>query len=200
MKIHTLTLTLALTLSSLGTPSTEAEKVEAYQKVNNGARELSLDQDNLSADVQDLIDEQSNTKVIELLDQVEVIMGETIDRLEKKDVGGETIAAQTEIIELIFEAAKKKQESSSSPGSGAMMDMMGRMMGKGPGDKPGNMPGQGKGDKPGEGSTGDTDLANEAIDGANDGKNSERVIPKTAGKAGKNLPSEFQKALDAYNK
>ena len=66
-------------------------------------------QDELSADVQDLIEEQTDEKVIQLLEQVEEIMAEVTDELDQHDTGGATIAAETDIIEKIFEAAKQKQ-------------------------------------------------------------------------------------------
>ena len=37
-------------------------------------------------------------------------MGETTDRLEDGNTGGDTIAIQTEIIETIYEAAKEKSK------------------------------------------------------------------------------------------
>ena len=79
---------------------------------------------------------------------------------------------------------------------GAMLDMMQRMMGKEPGQQQGQKPGP----EAGEGQTGDSDSANQDLANAGDGNKSERRIPKSAGKAGANLPPEFQKALDAYNK
>ncbi|MDA7519587.1 hypothetical protein OAE58_02805 [Akkermansiaceae bacterium] len=87
---------------------TEAAKAEASQKHDKGSEKLADDQDSVSADVQELIDEQTNAKVIQLLTQVETLMAETTDRLEEKNTGGETIAIQTEIIEKIYEAAKEK--------------------------------------------------------------------------------------------
>ncbi len=87
---------------------TQAAKAEAAQKHNEGSKKLADDQDSVSADVQELLDEQTNPKVIDLLNQVETLMAETIDQLEDKNTGGETIAIQTEIIEKIYEAAKEK--------------------------------------------------------------------------------------------
>ena len=74
-------------------------------------------------------------------------MDEATDKLAEADTGGDTIAAQTEIIEKIHAAAKEKQKQQGSGKSGgAMMDMMERMMGKKPeGEK---KQGKGKGDKP----------------------------------------------------
>ncbi len=185
--------------------SLESKLAEILAKHSKGSVTLATDQDELSADVQDLMDGQTNEKVIRLLENVEEIMGETIDRLDRKDTGGDTLAAQTEIIEKIFQAAKKKQQQSQqngqqSPQGSAMLDMMQRMMGKKPGGQKGQQPGKGKGSKGGEGQKGDSDAANGKFQGKNEGNKETRSIPKKAGKAGSGLPSEFQKALDAYNK
>ena len=83
---------------------------------------------------------------------------------------------------------------------GAMLDMMGQMMGKKPGEKLGKDK-DGKSEQGGEGSTGDSDAANTESTGSVKGKKAiERRIPRSAGKSGQTLPQEFQKALDGYNK
>ena len=88
-------------------------------------------QDELAADVQQLTIEQTVPKVIELLTEVEKIMDEATDNLSAAETGGNTLAAQTEVIEKIHEAAKEKQKQKGSGKSGgAMMEMMERMMGK----------------------------------------------------------------------
>lgn len=187
-----------------GVPQSREEKLtENLSKHQKGSSVLATDQDELSADVQDLIDEQTSEQVIQLLEEVEEIMGETIDRLDKTDTGGETIAAETEIIEKIFDAAKKRQQQSQQEGKGSpqgegMMEMMEQMMGKS-GDQPGKQPGQGEG-KGGQGKKGDSDASNDKFGGKNAGDSESRTVPKAAGKAGTGLPPEFQKALDAYNK
>lgn len=168
-----------------------------------GAKKVAEQQDELSADVQQLTIEQTVPKVIELLNQVEAIMDETTDQLTEGDTGGQTIAAETEIIEKIHEAAKEKQKQGGSPSGGAMMDMLERMMGKKPdGDQKG--PGQGKDGKPGDqggkGQTGLSDAANAAVNGGSADKSEARRVPKAAGSAGHALPEEFRKALDAYNR
>lgn len=179
--------------------STAGEQMHIHSK---GSIKLADEQDELSADIQQLVIEQTIPPVIELLGQVEEIMDETTDYLLEGKTGGETIAAQTEIIEKIHAAAKKRQDEGEGGGSGsAMMDMMERMMGK----KPGDQQGQGKkGDKPGDqagqGSTGESDTANEAQAGDNAGKVEARTVPKASGTAGRPMPDEFRKALDAYNR
>ena len=116
----------------------EPSPADHQAKHKEESSKVADEQDELSADVQQLVVEQTIPKVIELLTEVEDIMDEATENLAEADTGGETIAAQTEIIEKIHAAAKEKQSkgSSSKPG-GAMMDMMERMMGEKPeGEEP----------------------------------------------------------------
>lgn len=180
---------------------TEAEKAKALVDHQTGSEKVSIDQDIQAANVQELIVEQTNAKVIALLTDVETLMGQTIDRLEDGNTSGDTIAMQTEIIEKIYEAAKEKAQSpspgsGSQPSMGAMLEMMGQMMGKEPGKDKDSKSNQG-----GEGSTGDSDSANTENSGDAKGtKGEERRVPRAAGQSGTTLPPEFQKALDGYNK
>lgn len=193
---------LALSASCLMADDAE-DRVDAKLRHTAGSEKLADEQDELSADVQQLVIEQTVPKVIELLSEVEGIMDETTDYLAEEDTGGATIAAQTEIIEKIHEAAKEKQKQGGGQGQagGAMMDMMERMMGKKEGEGQGEgKEGKGAGDKGGKGQTGESDAPNTDGGGATGGKVEERKVPKAAGQAGKALPNEFQKALDAYNR
>ena len=90
-------------------PATEAQK-KAADKHKEGSQNLAGEQDELSADVQDLIEEQTDEKVIALLEEVEEIMAEVTGSLDETNTGGTTIAAETEIIEKIFEAAKQRAQ------------------------------------------------------------------------------------------
>ncbi len=184
----------------------EDEAVADKQALHKeGSAKVADKQDELSADVQQLTIEQTVPEVIELLNDVEKIMDEATDRLAEQDTGGDTIAAQTEIIERIHDAAKeKKKQSDGSESGSALMDMMERMMGKKPdGDKPGEgkdgKPGD-KGGKGGKGVSGLSDTGNDPTGGQAGGKSEARRVPKAAGTAGHALPEEFRKALDAYNR
>lgn len=174
------------------------EKLKTHEK---GSIQLADEQDELSADVQQLVLEQTVEKVITLLEEVEESMDDATDRLEVKDTGGETIAAQTDVIEKIYEAAKERQKQSgsgSSPG-GAMLEMMEHMMGKkGDGDKPGQ--GKKPGDKGGEGMTGESDAANDRTAGDPDGNAEKRSVKKASGTAGRMVPAEFRDAFEAFNR
>lgn len=183
----------------------EASPDPALAKHRAGAEKVADLQDELSADVQQLVIEQTVPKVIELLNEVEGIMDEATDQLAAHDTGGTTIAAQTEVIEKIHAAAKEKQKQQGSGQSGgAMMDMMERMMGKKPeGEGKGKDKKEGEGesgDEAGKGSGGLSDAGNDAGLGQAGGKSEARRVPKAGGSAGLVLPEEFRKAFDAYNR
>ena len=90
-------------------PVTEEQKKAAVNHTK-GSQSLAGEQDELSADVQELIEEQTSEKVISLLESVEEIMAEVTGSLDETDTGGGTIAAETEIIEKIFEAAEQRAQ------------------------------------------------------------------------------------------
>ena len=117
---------------------------DAIAKHHEGSTKVADKQDELSADVQQLTIEQTIPKVIELFKEVEDIMDEATDWLAEYDTGGRTIAAQTEVIEKIFEASKErqKQSGSGSKSGGAMMDMMEKMMQEGEGKERGQRKGK----------------------------------------------------------
>lgn len=179
----------------------EAKSEDPLVKHQQGTSKVANEQDELGADVQQLALEQTVPKVIDLFKEVEGIMDEAIDWLAEYDTGGRTIAAQTEVVEKIFEATKERQkQQGGGKASGAMMDMMEKMMEEGEGKEGEPKKGKKPGDQPGQGQTGDSDAANEATGGAGDGKSEIRRVPKAAGTAGAPLPEEFRKALDAYNR
>jgi len=78
---------------------------------------------------------------------------------------------------------------------GAMLQMMEQMMGKGDEakDKPAEKGGDGE-------RNADSDSANETETGPSNKTKGERRVPRAAGTSGTNLPPEFQKALEGYNK
>ncbi|MCP5536720.1 MAG: hypothetical protein H7A51_10900 [Akkermansiaceae bacterium] len=207
----------ALTMPvALADPASEARDKAAlsqeditkgFEKHEQGAKKLSTEQDELSADVQDLIDEQTDDEVIKLLREIEVIMADATDLLEQKKTDGATIATETEVIEKIFEAAKKKQQKGGGEGGQKSMESMLQMLQNmmnggqdvGEGKEPGKEPGKG-GDQPGQGGSGGGEAGGKTGAPDNTAENAERRVPKNSGSAGSALPREFQKAMDAYNK
>lgn len=182
------------------------------------AVKLSEEQDELQADTATLINGQTNEKVTVLLNKCRDAMEDAIDRLEASDTGGETLAAQTDVIELIYQAAKAKTAgegggdgggSGSKPGSEGMMEMMRQMLGMGngaggKGSKPssGQGKGSGQGNSPGKGADGSSDAGSTPQAGLSNphATTEERVVPKSMGGSDQEIPSEFQEALNAYNK
>lgn len=196
---------LAMAATSLGADDKPAAAApeDPVAKHHDGATKVADDQDELSADVQQLTIEQTIPKVIQLFKEVEGIMDEATDWLAEYDTGGRTLAAQTDVIEKIYEASKERQKQQGGSQSGsAMMDMMEKMMQEGEGKDGEKKDGKGEkpGDQGGQGMTGDSDAPNDATGPAGDGKSEVRRIPKAAGTAGRALPEEFRKALDAYNR
>jgi hypothetical protein len=186
--------------AALAPAAAEEPREDKRAQHQEGAVKVADEQDELSADVQQLVIEQTIPKVIELLNEVEVIMDEATDRLAKADTGGETIAAQTEIIEKIHAAAKEKQQQGGGKSGGAMMKMMENMMGKGQGQKPGQGKDGKSGDQGGQGQTGLSDTGNETTGGDSNSKSEARRVPKAAGSANLDIPEEFRHAFDAYNR
>lgn len=200
MKTTLTIITLAAMAPMYAQEQPKQDTAAILEEHSKGAKVTSKKQDELAADVQALRIQQTNPEVITLLDEVEDIMDEASNYLLEANTGGDTIAAQTEVIEKIFEAAKKKQCNGNCQGSQGMMEMMKRMMGEGAeGDekKPGNKPGN----KPGDGNTGNSDTANTGVNGNSSGdKAEERKVPKASGVAGQEFPEEYRKALEAYNR
>lgn len=105
-----LTLSFASPLKGQTQKNKEAEKANALVKHQKGAEKASIDQDKQAANAQELLSQQTNPKVISLLNEVEILMAKSTDRLEDANTNGDTIALQTEIIEKIYEAAKAREQ------------------------------------------------------------------------------------------
>lgn len=210
MKLNSIILILAFNLPA----TAESELLKAYKKAHkspelhtkqtlqnhqSGASEVSKEQDELAADVQELIQEETNEKVIQFLSEAESLMAQATDNLSKADTSGSTIAISTEIIEKIAAAAQAKSQSSSGESQNhPLLEMMQQMLGNSPSQeqKLGDAPGPNSG----EGSTGDSDRLNDQHNSESSGKTESRTVPKNSGKSGTALPREFHKALDAFNK
>lgn len=82
------------------------------KELQHGSIDLSKEQDELIADVQELIEDQTNSNVIKLFAEVEELMVDVTDNLEETNTNNETIFTENLIIEKIFEAAKEKSKSS----------------------------------------------------------------------------------------
>jgi len=179
------------------------EMKELLKKTTEDSQVLSKVQDELSADVQELIEIQTNDKVIILLEDVETLMAHVTDNLEDSRTGIETIGTETEIIQKIFEAAiekSKSQSNSSQQSMGPILKQLQKMMGSEL-QEPNNSGSQNEnaGESPGEGANGEntTEEVNRVNGGG--GESGERTLKKKSGLKASDLPSEYQKLIDAYN-
>ncbi len=132
-------------------------------------------------------------QVTGLLDDVGAAMKDAGRLLGVPQTDQETVAAETEVIELLSSTCKK----CSSGGAGMpnvsslspeLLAMLMQMMGEGTG-------------KTGGGSTagGDTERASNTTPGpANGAAAGERYVEKAGGRSGENLPAEFRDALESY--
>lgn len=157
------------------------------------------DQDNLQADLQEIAAQQTDKDTINLLNICQDTMNEVLDKLEIKETGTPTIAAQTDVIERIYQTARQKAEGSpDSAGLQGLLHMMQGAMGNN-NASPQKATQQGspssktiKGTKPLGGKTSSpSNPSTQEPKGI-------RILPKFSGSAGIELPQEFQKAMDAY--
>lgn len=182
-----------------------ANQVPAVSKetiLQKKVEKVTTEQDELQADAQDLAAGQTDQKIIELIEECQNAMNDAIDNLEKFDTGKGTIAAQTEVIEIIYKAAEQKANGSGSGGSSSMqsmLQMMQGMMGNGKSDTKANNKGKSR-QKGGQGSGGESSSPSSSVKGKESDKKEPRKLAKTAGEAGLTYPDEFAKAMNAYNK
>ncbi|MEG0023827.1 MAG: hypothetical protein RR250_03610 [Akkermansia sp.] len=206
MTSHPLLLFMALTLASFHSLSLGIEPPSAI--------ELSREQDELQADAFDLIAEQTDEKVITLLEKCRHAMNDAVDLLEKNETGGETLAAQSEVMERIYQTAKQHNstpDGKMKPGAKGMMDMMRQMLGMNdeniapPQTQNNENPlttEQKFGQSSGKQVDGVSNLSSEQIKGVSNPNilKEPRVVPHATGTSPSEMPQEFQKALEAYNK
>ncbi len=115
---------------------------------------------------------ESFQQELALMSRVAEVMDEATGLLAQPETGPETIAAETEAIELLLMAKRMKPKGGGSAGSA-----------------------------PGGGSTGTTDQSALALLGSGSEENAgdpEREVTQSTGTTGSELPAEFRAGLDAY--
>lgn len=203
---------LALSLPCAAAPAPAPEYSAKHKET---ASKLAVQQDELQADTSDLILGETNEEVVELLKKCRYAMNDAVDLLEVYNTGGQTLAAQSDVIELIYQAAKAKMtgaDGQPKPGGRALMDMLRQLLGmdhdaqsaeQQEGDEKGQEGSQkGSGNNSGRGTNGKSNMASSQDKGVSnpDTAVETRSVPKSTGMSADDMPSEFRKALDAYNK
>lgn len=217
--MNTATLPAMLLALSLPCAAAAESSPEYSAKHKETASKLAGQQDELQADTSDLIMGETNEDVVELLKKCRHAMNDAVDLLEVYNTGGQTLAAQSDVIELIYQAAKAKMSNAGGepkPGGEALMDMLRQLLGmdsdsqsmeqqEGDGEGQGQGEGgsqKGKGSNPGQGADGKSNMPSTQERGVSnpDAAVETRSVPKSTGMSADDMPSEFRKALDAYNK
>lgn len=103
---------LALSLPCAAAPAPAPEYSAKHKET---ASKLAVQQDELQADTSDLILGETNEEVVELLKKCRHAMNDAVDLLEVYNTGGQTLAAQSDVIELIYQAAKAKMTGADGP-------------------------------------------------------------------------------------
>ncbi len=207
------TMILALSLTCA---AEQPRSPEYSARHKEAASKLAAQQDELQADTSDLILGETNQNVVELLRKCRNSMNDAVDLLEVYNTGGQTLAAQSDVIELIYQAARVKMtrpDGQPKPGGRALMDMLRQLLGMDSDAEPaGQQEGDGKkgqagsqkgsGKSPGRGADGKSNMASAQEKGVSnpDMATETRSVPKSTGISPDDMPSEFRKALDAYNK
>jgi len=180
------------------TRSLERNKPE-MKEYSEKADRIADEQDDLKRMLENVKEKVDDQQAVELLEAAGTAMKDAEQMLKKPQTDVETIAAETEVIELLsgaFQQSAKKQQGKGKPGSKMMAMLMQMLMqgqGKGKGKKPGT--------KPGQGSTGFSDDPNTRVTGPDFHKNDpNRNVDQTGGTESINLPEEYKNSIEAFYK
>ena len=162
------------------------DRRRTQQGYHEAAQVLAQEQRDLGFSVAALLARVFGPEIQERLRAAGAAMNDAALLLEKPETGGETIAAETEVIELLGSAAKSAgQMSGNSKGMQALAELLSLM-------EVGNSPG---GNPEGAGSN----LASRASTGAASQDNREqRQVEKTTGYQNDSFPEEFREALGKF--
>jgi hypothetical protein len=140
----------------------------------------------LAGDIEKLPRPDFPPKLLELLGQVRDAMGDAADLLARAETGPDTIAAQTEVIELLSDASQ--EAAGGAAGSASLMALLQRMLGLAASRAGGGNPGGGDTDRPNNTTAGDP--AGRPAD--------QRPVEKATGYDPSRYPAEFREALENY--
>jgi hypothetical protein len=150
---------------------------------------LGDEQDELHTRLAELEKKVPIPQLVMLMMQARGAMKDAEALLRKPDTGRDTVAAETEVIELLSGVMSQMAQQAGGGGGGAgMMAMLMQMMGLGAGQTPG-----------GSMAGGTTGRLNIPGGGPSKGeKGEERGGPKDAGRVLEQVPPEFRDAVEAY--
>ncbi len=159
---------------------------ETHADYAGAAAKLAFSQWDIGKDVANLLAQAFNPGIQKRLRNAVKGISDAGQLLEKKETGPETIAAETEVIEVLAEAAKNSGEAGGNASSmEALEEMLAEM-------QIGNRPG-------GNAMGGASSLVGAAFDGESvtDGRE-ERTVDKTTGNVEGKIPEEFREVLTSF--
>ncbi len=225
LRLGPVVLAVGLGLAGVAGAGEDAPAKDRTAELKERTEALARRMDELSAEAQDLVWNHTNPKLTEFLKGIDGAMLDARDLLEAYRTDGETVAAEQDVLEKIYEAAKKaaqqpsaqpqpqpqpgqqgegqqgqgsQQDQQNQQGLQAMLRMMENMLGITPTEQPGQ--GQG-GSQPGQGAKGPGTGSGAAARGPHDKEmTEERTVPKAAGNPAGLTPPEFREPLEAFHR
>ncbi|MDW8343945.1 MAG: hypothetical protein RMM51_05575 [Verrucomicrobiae bacterium] len=162
------------------------EMKDNRKQYEESAARLAKIQGALADDVEKLLDPTYPPELLALLGRVVEAMRDAEELLARPETGIETIAAQTEVIELLTASSRQASGGQSSSGSLAMLMQM--LMGGGGGAMGGGNPG-----------TSGFDGTAGSVDGRVGGATGDpRTVERATGRDVSRYPAEFREVLERY--
>ncbi|HUF61624.1 MAG TPA: hypothetical protein VMN36_06080 [Verrucomicrobiales bacterium] len=158
---------------------------EGNPEYTTRSRALAGEQMLVGKDIHDLMEAYPIPMLHQILGQADRAVADATGLLNRPDTGGETVAAETEVIEILANASQSCCGAGASAGMMAMMQMM---MGMSVGQSPGGNPGGGLSDRANDDVAGD----------AEGGRAEDRSVQKASGRSLSEFPAEFREALGKY--
>ncbi len=158
---------------------------EGNPEYTTRSRALAGEQMLVGKDIHDLMEAYPIPLLHQILGQADRAVADATGLLNRPYTGGETVAAETEVIEILANAGQSCCGAGASAGMMAMMQMMMSMsIGQSPGGNPGG---------------GFSDQANEDVAGEAEGSRADdRSVQKASGRSLSEFPAEFREALGKY--
>ncbi len=192
MRIMMDLLRIAQQEDALRTQTRATDRLQAGKRQHKARSRRLLDKQlDLLADINVMTADAWSPLLYDLLEEVAHAMDDAGELLERPQTDGETIAAETEVIELLTRACGSFQSQCTSAAAGMLAQMMAQLV-------------KSQGKKPGQGSVagGESNFAGNAqIDGqpAAGAVGEARSVEKTSGRIDPaTIPEEFREAVEQY--
>ncbi|MDA1043626.1 MAG: hypothetical protein O3C57_00220 [Verrucomicrobia bacterium] len=169
------------------------ESRETNRRYHYDARKLGHKQDELASATRPIERRVRNPKLRQLIEKIGGEMMNASMLLQAPKTDHETIAIQTEIIELLSNSIDSASDSQGGSSASQKLAQMMPKQGQKPSQKPGQKPGQGES---GSGGSGEGSASGQGAGSTAQGA-SERQVERASGMS-RETPQEFRDVLEAY--